>query len=1024
MMQPNHNDQKQARQTWGQVVATVVTSRPRTILGLGLALTLLAALGIANIRISNDMRGALSGDSPVLNVLRALEDLFGSAETIVIAARHPELDAFAPEVLADVWRATRALRRTEGVAHVESLATAEQFTRGDDGGLEIRRFLERPPRTPEAAVEIAAAVQADEDVRRAFIAADGGGHAFYIDPKPGVDDETTIAAIQATLAETLSGYELHTTGLPVLRVATNHVIQNDLIFLLPASAAMLALILAMALRSIIGVVVTLFTVLLSILPAAGFMGLIGIPISSETATFPVLVLAVSCGDAVHILSLYYWRLKQGQIRDAAIHNVVSHLALPVLLTSLTTAGGFLSLLTSPIPPMAGLGAAVAVGVMWAWLLSTFMLPALLMLLPTPKFKRAGGVGIHGFLRRVTTGRLLHAGAVSMLALGLVAGVAGYGLPRIEREIGAENVFPRGHAARIDAAAIDRDFQSGAPMELLIHGRIDDVDLVRRVDALATDLSALDVVGSVDGITTVLRRILGVMNGSETIPNDAVQVSEALLLYSMSGSPDRYRRLVATDGSALRVTVRLPNLPADELERVVSLVQGLVSKHLAGVDVGYTGKALIMLELSHSMVESAVVTLIASLCVVFLFCTLTFRSLRYGLMAMVPLGIAIVFNFGYMGAVGIPLTIATALISGLVIGVGVDYGVHMLARWRAGAGADRSARIRGTVVDVAPPILANAFAVGSGLSVLMLSQFEPIRQLGHLALVSMYAAALGALVFIPSLLIATTKEKTMIAKPVHAALCAFLLLFPAMSDAAEAAAGADQTPDAKALLERAQNLGRPKSMSATLQMVLIDSSDRRQERTLELRKLGNDKQVVWFTAPTVLRGTAFLRLGNGGDKKMWLWLPGMKKLERIAGAKEHKPFLGSDFTYGDMGERDLESASHRYEGRNTLDGRAVHVVRSTPKTIDDDAAYGDIVTYIDEANGLELGEDLYDPVGDLFKRKRNYDFVDRGGYLLPQRIVMEDLIAEHRTELSFTEIAVDTAVDEAIFDANAIQRIRP
>ncbi len=744
---------------FGRMLSRRIVAYPRWILGIGLTLTLLAGAGAARITINNDLKDTIAEDNPVRVALHELEDIFGSSETLVIAVRHPERDAFEPAVLNDLRKVTRKLARTRGATRVQSLATADRFLRDEDGNLVIEKIMESAPKTAEDGQAIREATFADEDIRKAFVSVDADTHAIYYDPKPIVDDEELLAGIREVTDAMLAGYDVQITGMAPVRTGTDAIIKDDLLKLIPVVSVVLIAILFLALRTVSGVILTLTTVLLSIVPAGGSMGLLGIPLSAQTNTFPVLILAVACGDAIHMLSVYYQKLRTGLSREDAVGQVVSELALPVLMTSVTTAAAFLGLLGSPIPPMGGLGVVVAVGVMWAWGLSTFILPSILLLLPAPRVRPAeerGGMDhLLEPLVAFTTRRVGLTVAVVVLVIGALAGI---GLPQLKKEVTPEMMFAQDYPVRVAAESIDANFQSSAPVEILVRGDSRDPALVAGVHRFAARVNEIPEVGSVDSVAHVVSRIQETLTGTPGIPGDREMLSQSMLLYSISGSPDRFQRLVATDGQALRITVRLPNMDPDALNAVLAQIRTALAEELPGTEVLLTGKALMVSELSELVLESSIVSLALSLGFVFVICALLFRSAVEGLEGLIPLAVAILGVFGTMGILGIPLTIATALISSIVIGVGVDYGIHILARWDLLSDLDRASRVRETVHEVGRPILFNAFAVAGGLAVLSLSEFEPIRKLGMISVVSMFTAAFGALVIIPLLKTIRTKER--------------------------------------------------------------------------------------------------------------------------------------------------------------------------------------------------------------------------------------------------------------------------
>lgn len=997
----------------GNLIARWVLRHPKLIIVVGLVVTVATGYGVTRLTVNNDLKDIIAHDNPVRISLDKLNDVFGSSETIVLQVSHPSREVFSPEFLNDIVTVSKRLKRLKGVSMVQSLATAERFERDAEGGLQIEKILEQKVESPEQAAAVKEAVYGDDDIRNAFVSVDGASVAIYVDPRPKAVDEEVLAEIRKTVAEKLDGYAVNLAGMAVVREGTNHVIFTDLAVLAPLVSLVLVAILWFSLRTVSGVVFTLLLITLSIVPAAGVMGLLGIPLSAQTTTFPVLILAIVVGDSIHVISTYYQRLRGGQSREGAVESVVRELSLPVFLTSATSSAGFLGMLSSPLPPMAGLGVSVAVGIMWAWGLSAFVLPATLLLLPAPRLAGTRedsklDKSIDRFVSTFTgSPRLSFA-----IVFGVVILVSAIGFPMVKREVDPQKIFPAQHPIRASAEAIDHAFRSSAPVELLVEGEVNDPQLFKKIERFSQRVNAFVEVGSVDSAANIVSRITETLTGTPGIPDDSERLGQSLLLYSMSGSPDRYQRLVSTDGKDIRVTIRMPTLDVEALEAVLAKIEKVRAEEFAGVTTIMTGNAILTYELSHLVVTSAVSSILLALGLVFVICAISFRSLLTGFHAMLPLAIAVLGVFAAMGLTGIPLTVATALITSIVIGVGVDFGIHFLARWNLLSNmADTRVRAHETVIEVGRPILFNTLAVAGGLSVLSFSEFEPIRQLGLMAVFAMVASGFGAVVILPLVKLIRYREDSM-----KKTALTLIALF-ALSGTAEAA-------DPKEILHKAQTAGAPKTMQSTMVMELKDSGGRAKTRALKLQKSGDDKQIVWFVQPADLAGTAFLRLGDAKDRKMWLYLPAFKKLERISGSKENESFLGSDFTYADMADRDLDDFDHKLLGDDKLDGKSVVKIESTLKGDDEDAPYAKVVSYIEKDSNRLLREDLYDINKELVKRKTHENFKKIGSYVIPSMIVMKDLTNDHITSIETKGVEVDKKIADSVFTTEAMKRLRP
>lgn len=229
------------------------------------------------------------------------------------------------------------------------------------------------------------------------------------------------------------------------------------------------------------------------------------------------------------------------------------------------------------------------------------------------------------------------------------------------------------------------------------------------------------------------------------------------------------------------------------------------------------------------------------------------------------------------------------------------------------------------------------------------------------------------------------------------------------------------PTLEEILKIAYASKGPDTLQAKMTMTLIDSGGKSSERTLQIRRAGNDKQIVWFEAPANMRGTGFLRLVEGGEQKMWLYLPAFKKLERIGAADEKRSFLGSDFTYADMAEHNLSRYDARLLGKGKLDETDVHHVEFNLKSMQHDVLYAKIVAYIRLADSRVVREDLYDKGGDFIKQKTYAKIEQVAGHWLPTSIEMKNMQRDHVTRLEMKDIKVNERIADRVFSTKYLEK---
>ncbi|MFQ6604005.1 MAG: outer membrane lipoprotein-sorting protein [Fidelibacterota bacterium] len=224
--------------------------------------------------------------------------------------------------------------------------------------------------------------------------------------------------------------------------------------------------------------------------------------------------------------------------------------------------------------------------------------------------------------------------------------------------------------------------------------------------------------------------------------------------------------------------------------------------------------------------------------------------------------------------------------------------------------------------------------------------------------------------------------------------------------------------AKALQEKV----KPRDMKANLKMILTNTAGK--TRTSEIRSItleDGKKQIIWFLSPKDDRGVSFLKIEHEGkDDEMRLWLPAFKKVRRISSKKKGDSFMGSDMSYEDMTNRDLDDYTYELEGRKIVDGQECYILISRPKPkLRSTYSYHKTWITVDELNIVK--EESYDRSQQLIKTKR-IRIHRMGKYTLPQEIFVKNVQKNHSTLLTFDNIEVDTGVKESLFQEKYLKRL--
>ncbi len=224
-----------------------------------------------------------------------------------------------------------------------------------------------------------------------------------------------------------------------------------------------------------------------------------------------------------------------------------------------------------------------------------------------------------------------------------------------------------------------------------------------------------------------------------------------------------------------------------------------------------------------------------------------------------------------------------------------------------------------------------------------------------------------------------------------------------------------------IMEHWDNRTVPVDMISKMTMNLIDKKGKVRTRLIKAYRMSDDKQIMWFLKPSDIKGSSFLRLSyDDRDDDMWIYLPAFGKVRRIASHAKKGSFMGSDFTFEDMGDRKLEDYTYQLLKEEKINDKSCWVIESIPgEGVATD--YSNIISWIWKEDYIDIKEEFYDKKGNL-KKVKTLEVIKVEKYWVPNLIVMENIKTNHKTELIFEDIEVDTGLDEKVFKSNYMTRI--
>jgi uncharacterized protein len=618
-------------------------------------------------------------------------------------------------------------------------------------------------------------ISADGRLACLLLKADDDVHKLA-EVKPFIEQLRAIAADASRDRDDISTWLL---GPHAYRTTVVSVMVREELRFVPLTACVLALVLLLLYRSGAGVLIPLLSVGLGALWTLGAMALSGQNINIINTITATLVLVIGVADAIHMMTRYGQERREGHDRRQAMRRALTHVGAACLLTSVTTAVGFLTLLSAHLPILRSFGLYAAIGVMLTFGFTIVFVPWALVRSPKDPVVRDPSESIERGERRTPLGRFLsaHADGVQrhpklvvvlglLLAAGFALGIRGATVDNFIMEY-----VPRDDPI-LDAHHLLEEKLAGVVyVDVLLEAQSDgespwhDPELLRRASTAETTLRADPGVQATMSVLGLLRELRWVQRGGpasgelrDALPASRAEAASLLLLAEMSGAETTLQSHLDPGRRVLRMTARTADLGARAYLQLEGRMERVLADAFAGADppvqVTITGTSQVGYGGIASLVRDLLTSLAWAFGLIFLTLAVLFRSIKLAALAMLPNVLPIVVVLGSMGWLGLHLETLSAMVFSIGLGIAVDDTIHYLARYCAEVRAGHSPEeaVRRTTERTGRAIVYTSLVLLMGFGVLYTSAFPPNRSFAVLA-GGVIATALAAdLWLLPALLL--------------------------------------------------------------------------------------------------------------------------------------------------------------------------------------------------------------------------------------------------------------------------------
>ncbi len=753
--------------------ATWVLRHYRLTLAVSLAVVALCCVGLQSFVLNNDYEAFFDENDARMTAYEEVQREYSTDDTVFFVVTAEGGEIFDNDVLAAVAHLSDKAWELPYATRVDSLTTfLHAWSEGDD--LLVAPLIETPGAMTAAELARAKAIAENEPMLRNRLLKEGS-HVTGVNVTINVPTDvprvsTTITqAAEALMAETLSLYpavSLRLTGLVPMNNAFLLAAITDMTTLAPLMLLVILIVMAVLLKSFWLMAAVMIVVSLSSMSSVGILSWMGYEVTGPITVMPLIVLTLAVANCVHILVSMQTAMRQGLDKAAAIVESLRINMLPVFVTSLTTAIGFLCMNFTPVPPLRVLGNFTAIGMLLAFCLSVVLLPALVYPLPfRVRAASSDGKVCNGM------GRLAefvlnnkHALCVALTALTLLIAM---NIPAIrinnqfiewldkETPIRRDTEYAMEHLTGIYQLI----FNVPAGEE----GGVNEPAYLANLDKFVGWMGAQEGVVQVSSIADTMKRLNKAMHDDDPamyrIPESRELAAQYLLLYEMSLPMGMdLNTEVNMNKSATRVVVTTSNLRSEDMSVLIAKAETWQRQHLPErMFAPALGPAVMFSEVSRTMMESMMISAPLAMILVSIALMVALRSVKYGIISLAPNVMPLLIGFGIWGYQGWDMNFGMTTIVAMSVGIVVDDTVHFLAKYlRARRELNLSPEdgIRYAFTSVGKAMWVTSFILVAGFSIMTLSPMAYSGNMGTLTSMIIVAALVGDFLLLPSILLYT------------------------------------------------------------------------------------------------------------------------------------------------------------------------------------------------------------------------------------------------------------------------------
>ncbi|HDY8157948.1 TPA: MMPL family transporter [Vibrio vulnificus] len=728
------------------------------------------AMGAKNLYFRGDYNIFFDGSNAQLQAFDEIQTTFAKTDNIALVLAPKSGDVFDQRTLTQIQEMTEQAWQVPYSSRVDSLANYQHTEAVDDDLLVEDLLYQSYPLTAERIANVRTIAMSEPLLVNALVSEKGDVAVINITMQmPGVDETAEVNEVVAYVEQMLSHYRAQYPDVTIYKagiIAMNHsfamAAQNDSATLVPTMLLVILVFLTLMLRSFLSVLATLVVIIGAIVATLGIVGWAGMFLHVASVNVPTLIMTLAVADCVHVIASMRHFMRQGMPKAQAIHRSVTLNFVPIIITSVTTAIGFLMMNMSDSPVLRDFGNLSALGVMIACVLSVSLLPALLNLLPVRFGAKQMGQSSSSDIMDKLADIVVHRRNVLLpLSIVVIAGSAAL-IPYNKVNDESVKYFDTSSEFRQAADFMEQRISGMTTMSIAIKTHqsqgIASPEFLAVLGEFTHWLREQPETDHVASLSDIYKRLNKNMHGDDNayyaLPAERELAAQYLLLYEMSlpfGLD--LNNQVNVDKSSVKLQLTVKNLGSVELVALEERIYQWFASHAPQYQVVASSPSLMFAHIGETNMASMLSTLPITLILISALMIFALRSWRLGMISLVPNIAPAVIGFGLWALISGEINLGLSVVVTLTLGIVVDDAVHFLAKYQHArkAGQNAEQAVRYAFHTVGRALWITTVVLVAGFSVLAMSQFRLNSDMGQLSAIVIFVALVIDFVLLPSLL---------------------------------------------------------------------------------------------------------------------------------------------------------------------------------------------------------------------------------------------------------------------------------